>query len=152
MRNDLLQIVLSVLVLVLGAAAEECLPKMLGIGFPVLLVAVQCVASRRPLSAAALFAVAAGAMEDGVSSLAPMTSVSYFLAVAILVRLAGIPRLATALTFPCYQVWLAIWTGGLEGGIFGRILLAIPVGLVTAPVVGAALAWAERKAAIDELG
>jgi len=150
-QSDLLQIVLSVLVLVLGTAAEECLPKLIGVGFPVLLVAVQFVATRRPLSVALLFAVAAGAMEDGVSSLSPMTSVSYFLMAAALVRLAEMPRMATALTFPCYQVWLAIWTGGLGGGVFGRIFMAIPIGLLTAGIVGPMLAWLDRKAAVDEL-
>ena len=142
----------SLLVLVFGAGAETLLPKLLGVGFPVLMTAVQFTAARRPAVAAALFAVAAGAMEDALSTLPPATSVSYFLALASLVRWSGMPRAATLFTYPVYQVWVSVWTSGFGGGVFGRVLAAIPVGLATALVVGAVLGLMERKAAIDEQG
>ena len=99
-----------------------------------------------------MFAIAAGALEDALSALPPATSVSYFLGLAALVRWAGMPRVATLLTYPAYQVWLFVWTSGLGGEVFGRVLLALPVGLVTAIAVGLVLGWIERKAAMDELG
>ena len=46
-------------------------------------------------------------------SLPVMTSASYFLAVAALIRWSGFPRAAIVLTYPAYQLWLAAWTGGL---------------------------------------
>lgn len=101
---------------------------------------------------AVLFAIAAGGIEDAISSLPAMTSVSYFLVVVALSRLSGMPSIATLLTYPMYQIWLLLWISSLGGGIFNRILLALPVGMITAAVVVAIMAWTERKAAIDEEG
>ncbi len=152
MANDAVVLVSSLLVLVFGAGAEVLLPKVLGVGFPVLLTAVQFSAVRRPTVSAAMFAIAAGALEDALSALPPATSVSYFLGLAALVRWAGMPRIATLFTYPAYQVWLFVWTSDLGGEVFGRVLLALPVGLVTAIAVGSVLGWIERKAAMDEQG
>ena len=152
MLGDIVKFLSSVLVLFLGAALEELLPKVLGVGFPILLIAVQVLASRGGWAATVMFALAAGAMEDALSSLAPMTSISYFLIVASFARWSGLPRLAAAFTYPCYQVWLAVWTVGLGGGVFARILVAFPIGLMTAFAAGAALTALYRKAAIDEQG
>ena len=139
--------------LVLGAGAEELLPKFLGVGFPILLTATQFFATGRgTLAATVIFAIAAGAMEDAISMLPAMTSVSFFLAVAGFARVTGLRGAATALTYPCYQLWLAVWTSGLGGGVFGRILLALPVGLGTAFAVGVTLAWIERRGAVHEEG
>lgn len=149
MKNSSIQLAFTVLVLVIGAGLEEILPKVLGVGFPVLLCAVQFSASRRPMHVAALFALAAGAVEDALSSLVPMTSGSYFLVVAAFARFSGLPRASALLTYPCYQLWLAVWGGG---GVFARTALAFPIGLVTAFAVSGAIAWAGRKAAVDELG
>ena len=135
-----------------GAGAEVLLPKVLGVGFPVLMTAVQFFAVRRPAVPAAMFAIAAGAMEDALSTLPPVTSVSYFLGLAALVRWSGMPRVATLFAFPVYQVWLFVWTSGLGGGVFGRVLMALPFGFVTAIAVWAVLGWIEGKAAIDEQG
>ena len=151
-KNSLLALAFSLAVLCLGAGAEELLPKVLGVGFPVLLSAVQVVAARAPLAAAMMFAVAAGGVEDALSSLPPMTSVSFFLLSMAFVRRAGLPRAATLLTYPAYQVWLSAWTGGLGGGVFGRILVAMPAGMAAALVVGFAIRMAERGAALDEQG
>ena len=110
------------------------------------------VATRWTALETVLFAVTAGALEDALSGLAPMTSVSYFLAVASFARWSGLPRLAVAFTYPGYQIWLAVWTVGMGGNVYARTLMAFPIGLVTAFAVGAALTLLFRKAAIDEQG
>lgn len=150
MRNDLLQLLYALLVLIVGAGAEELLPKFGGVGCPVLLVAVQVLARHLRLPLVLLFAAAAGAAEDALSGLMPMTSVSYFLLTAALVRGVGLPVLATALTYSCYQLWLAVWTGGLN--VFTRILLSVPMGVLTAVAVTGLITFFLRKAAIDECG
>ena len=152
MANSATVLVLSVLALVLGAGAETLSPKFLGVGFPVLMAAVQFAAVRRSAAAAALFALAAGAMEDALSSLPAATSASYFLALAALVRWSGMPYAVALFAYPAYQAWLFVWTGGPGGGVFGHALLALPVGMATTLAVGIALGWAERKAAVDEEG
>ena len=152
MANSFTVLVMIVLTLVLGAGAETLLPKFLGVGFPVLMSAVQFAAVRRSAVAATLFAIAAGAMEDALSALPAATSASFFLLLASLVRWSGMPRAATLLTYPAYQMWIYVWTDRAGGGVFSRVLLALPVGLATALAVGAVLAWAERKAAVDEQG
>ena len=152
MANDLSQLALSVLVLIFGAAVEELAPKFFGVGFPALLCSAMYFAPRRSAPRAVLFAIAAGAVEDAVSSLPAMTSVSYFLIVALLSRWSGLPRGMAAFAFCGYQAWLCAWVGGLQGGLFWRMLFSLPAGAVAAVAVAAVLAWAERKAAIDEQG
>ena len=125
---------------------------MLGVGFPVLLVTSQIVAVRRPLAMAVLFAVAAGGMEDALSSLPYMTSISFFLLAVALARRADIPLAASVFTYPAYQIWLSAWTGELGGGVFARILLSLPVGVVTAFASGWLFQVAERRAALGEQG
>ena len=143
---------LSVTVLIVGAALEDLLPGVGGVGLPILLTAVQVFACRFGLLPMALLALATGAMEDALSSLAPLTSGSYFLLVAAIVRWARLPRLATVLTYPGYQVWLSLWAFGAGVNAYTRILLAFPVGVLTALPVAAALNWAGRKVALDERG
>jgi len=147
-RNDVLQMVFALPVLVLGAGCEELLPKFCGIGFPILLTSVQFLPTRVGMPVAVLFAVAAGCFEDAISGLAPMTSVSYFLVVAVLARWTRLPRGLTLLTYPFYQLWLAVWIGGVN--VFTRILLAFPIGFLTAFVVVWILSGTMERAAIDE--
>lgn len=152
MANEIAQLTLSLLVLVLGAGIEELAPKFLGVGFPVLLCAVIFFASRRSVSRAVVFAIAAGAVEDAISGLPAMTSVSFFLIVALLARWSGFPRFMAGFAFCGYQMWLWAWVGGLHGGVFARMLVSLPVGAATAAAAGAVLAWAAGKAAVDEQG
>lgn len=153
MRNSIIQLTLAIIVLVIGASLEELLPKFLGVGFPVLLSAVQLSAHRRAMLAAVIFAIAAGAAEDSISSLPIATSVSYFLLAAILVRWIGLPRAMMLASYPIYQAWLLPWMGGKVGeGVFLRMMMAIPIGAATILAVDVILRWAERKAAIDEQG
>lgn len=149
MKNDVVEFVWFVLVLVLGASLECVLPKLMGLGFPVLLAAVVPVAARRPLAGAVGFAVTAGLVEDSLSALPLATSVAYFLLLTAAVRSeAGRPAVSV-LAYPLYQLWLWIWTAGSGGNVFSRFLLAFPVGFATLAVTAAALAVLERKAALD---
>lgn len=152
MANDVVTFVFAVVALVFGAGAETLLPKFLGVGFPVLLTMVQFMAARRTAVVAVIFALAAGAMEDALSALPAATSASFFLLLASLVRWSGMPRAATVLTYPAYQMWIYVWTDRAGGGVFSRVLLALPVGFATALAVGAVMVWAEREAAVDEKG
>ena len=152
MANEIAQLTLSLLVLVLGAGFEESAPKFFGVGFPVLLCAVMFFASRRSVSRAVVFAIAAGAVEDAISGLPAMTSVSFFLIVALLARWSGFPRFMAVFAFCGYQMWLWAWVGGLHGGVFARMLVSLPIGAATAVAMYAVLMWVTGKAAIDEQG
>ena len=150
MKNEIVQIVLALLVLVLGSAFEEMLPKLAGVGFPLLMCATVFMASRRRMPLAICFAIAAGAAEDSLSGLPPATSVSFFLAVVALAKWSEFPNGALILAYPVYQGWLRLWTGDVCGAVFNRVLVAIPLGMVTAFATWAILMWAERRAAVDE--
>ena len=150
MTGRVVQFVLHVLVLVSGAAFEELLPRVFGVGVPVLLMSALFFSARRPGSSALAFAVVAGAVEDVLSALPPMTSVSYFLAAALLVSRLDSAWFVPAVAYVGYQVWLSVWVTSIGGDVFKRVLLACPVGLMTAFVFDAVLAWVFRKAAADE--
>ena len=150
MIGSLVQIVLAILVLVSGAALEEMLPRVFGVGVPVLLSSVLFLSVRQAGSSALTFAVVAGAVEDALSALPPMTSVSYFLAAALLLRRFGSAWFAPAAAYAGYQVWLSVWVAHIGGDVFKRVLLACPVALLAALAVNAALSWLSRKAAADE--
>lgn len=149
MKNDVVQIVLALLVLVVGGAAEELLPKLAGVGFPVLMSATVFMASRRRISLAICFAISAGAVEDSLSGLPPATSISFFLAVAALAKWSDFPHGALVMAYPFYQGWLRLWSETAYGSVFYRALIAVPVGMLTAVATWAVLSWAERRAAVD---
>lgn len=152
MKNSTVRFVLALLTLVIGGAAEDMLPKALGVGFPFLLMAVTVVATRTPVALPVLFALAAGAMEDGLSSLPFMTSMSFFLFVAAFVRWTHLSLVAATFVYPVYQVWLSVWTAGMQGAVFSRVLVSIPFGLVTYGVSVAVLLWLEERAGANEEG
>ena len=151
MKNSAVQFAFGFLAIILFAGAEEMLPHFLGVGFPLLLAAVQFFAVRCTPVAMAILALAAGGAEDALSSLPTMTSVSYFLIVAVFTRWSGLPRAAAVLTYPCYQLWLLAWVSALGGGIFGRLLVSVPIGLATAAATWTALSWLAERASIDEI-
>ena len=152
MIGSVVQIVLFVLVLVSGAALEELLPRVCGVGVPVLLMAAIFLSVRQAGPSVLAFAVVAGAFEDALSALPPMTSVSYFLAVVLLVRQLGSAWFVPAVSYAGYQIWLSVWVVRIGGDVFGRVLLAGPIGLVTAYAVDRALTWLSGKAVADERG
>lgn len=138
------------MVLILGCAFEEMLPKFAGVGFPILLVLVQLVSARKPTMILTLFAMAAGCAEEAISGLPMMTATSFLLGVALLAKWCELPRLATVFTYPLFQLWLYVWVPWMQGNVFNRVLLSIPIGVLTAITVQVAFAWLERKAAVDE--
>lgn len=150
MKTEIVQIAAAALVLVFGGAAEELLPKVLGVGFPVLLAATLLVAARRPAPPALLFAVAAGAMEDALCGLPAATSVGFFTLAAVAGRVPVLRLPALVLAYPLFQAWLWLWLPALNGSVFNRLLLALPLGALTAGGTLLALAWLERKAVLDE--
>ena len=117
MKISFLHLIFDLLVLVSGLALEELLPKIGGIGFPVLLSVAACQARRRPMVMVVFFALAAGGAEDAASVLPPMLSASYFLGVALLARWPGMLMPLTIFAYPGYQLWLEVWTTGLGGEI-----------------------------------
>lgn len=150
MRSKAVQLVFAVVALFTGAAAEELLPKALGVGFPVLLAFSLFANVRGPSAKAVLFAVAAGAMEDAICSLPWATSIGFFSALALASRWSKAPTAFVPIAFPCFQLWLWLWRPDLNGSVFSRFLVAIPVGLATAAAAFPLLRWAERTVAIDE--
>lgn len=150
MKGEVVQLVIALMALVFGGAAEELLPKFPGVGFPVLLMASIFMAMRRGVWQMFMFAAAAGAAEDSLSSLPWATSIAYFCMVAAFARTSDSEWGVYAFAYPLYQLWIRMWSANLAGGIFSRFLLAIPVGLVTAACVRHVLAWLDRKGAADE--
>jgi hypothetical protein len=148
-KNNVVQIVLAFLVLIVGGAAEELLPKAGGVGFPLLLAAVVYFSPRRRAVLATAFALIAGAVEDVLCGLPLATSASFFLVLAALARWRDFPQQALLFAFPVYQVWLSLLSDGARVGVFGRICTAVPAGFLTTLAVAWILARAERKAAID---
>ena len=144
------QFVLSALILVSGAALEEMLPKIFGVGVPVLLASVLFLSVRQTGPSALAFAVVAGAVEDALSALPPMTSVSWFLGAALLLRRFGSAGFVPAVAYAGYQVWLSVWVSSIGGDVFKRVLLACPVAFATAFVADATWTWLYGKAAADE--
>lgn len=151
MKRDLVQLVLAFFALSFGGAVEELAPKFGGVGIPLLLsAAAYCAVSRPPLTGM-LFAVAAGAAEDALCGLPYALSVSFFVAMAGLLRGFKLPLFCAAPAFGLYQIWLWIWFGNsLNGSVFLRFCTAIPVGVLTLAAVCAILLWLDGKAAVHE--
>lgn len=149
MKNEIVHFAFAAIVLIFGGAAEEILPKVLGVGFPVLLSAALVMAARRSAFEALLFTVAAGALEDALSGLPAATSIGFFMLVALAGRIPWVALPGMILAFPLYQLWLWLWMPALNGSIFNRLLLAFPFGGVTVLATAAVMIWLERKAVLD---
>lgn len=151
MKKDIVHLVYALLALVLSCAAEELAPRVLGVGVPVLLSsAVYCALNRKPVEGL-LFALAAGAAEDSLSSLPLAASVSFFVVTCALMRGFKLPSAAAVFAFPLYQLWIWAWLGSaMQGGILLRMLAAFPVGAVTMALVWVSLRWLDGKAAVNE--
>lgn len=130
-KDNAAKFVLALLVLCLGAAAEEILPKFWNVGFPVLLSVLPVLAPRPPAILTILFSLMAGTIEDSLGSLPLLTSSSFFLLWVILIRRVRIPFLSVVFAFPLYQIWLCAWVSGLNGSVFSRLLVAFPLGALT---------------------
>ena len=149
MKSDFVQLTFALVVLLVGAAAEELLPAVSGVGFPVLLAALPF-AARRSVPLMLVLAVLFGAMEDALAALPFATSIGYFVLVAFLARGLSSAASTAALAYPAYQLWLWLWVPGLGGSVFVRTALAFPMGALTVFAADFAIARMERGFAIDE--
>lgn len=151
MKRNAVELAVALLALVAGGAAEEILPRAFFAGAPVLMSAAAYFASRRGPLPGILFAVAAGAFEDALGGLPWATSVSFFVALAALIKSFRLHVACAAPAYAAYQVWLWIWLGSsLAGNVFARALAALPVGAATLGATVLVLAWVDRKAAVGE--
>ena len=150
MKNELAYCLLSLLTLVFAAAGETLLPKYLGVGFPLLLSAAAVTAGRDPAPRAVVFSAAAGAFEDAISSLPAVTSVVYFIIMAMMMRRFSLSRWSVIPFYVFYQAWLAAWVHCLDGGLCNRMVLSVPVAALTLLAVWPVMAWSHGKAVPDE--
>ncbi len=151
MKRDAVQFSIALIALVFGGAAEDLMPKFLGVGMPFLLSAAAVIAVRRPPLEGALFAIAAGAFEDALSGLPGAVSISYFTLMAGIMRGFKLHLACAAPAFCGYQLWLWIWLGGsLSGNVFSRIFIAAPIGAGTLVAVHLLLLALDRKGAVGE--
>lgn len=142
---------LLLLTLVSAGAAEELLPQLFSVGIPVLLSAAAYSAVYRTPTEGLLFALAAGGMEDSLSSLPFATSIGFFVLLSILLRSFRLPLAVAMPSFAFYQLWIWMWLGSRHGGgLFLRILASLPVGALTLVAVYYAMRWLDGKAAMDE--
>lgn len=137
--------------LIVASALEEMFPKVLSVGFPFLLGATVYYAAHAPSTLCILFALAAGGAEDSLSSLPFLTGPSFFILIAALVRITQLPYFVAPLAFPIFQLWLCIWIPDLDGSIFLRGLLSLPIGSAAIGAAVYALDRCERKAAAYEV-
>lgn len=150
MKNELLTFLAILFAVIIGGAAEELLPKFAGVGVPVLLSICLVGATGKSVFASGVLALASGVFEDALCGLPFFLSASYFLAGAALMRFGGVSRALAVLVYPCYQLWLAVWLKGLSGGIWGRLIVSVPIGCATFCVVWAASTVFTRRYLIDE--
>ena len=150
MKSKLVHLLFVFLALVLGAALEDMLPSFGGVKFPVLLgLAAAAAASDDQAPVWVMTAVAAGAFEDALAGQPALTAVVFFTAVALGVRLTRLPQAWTVVAYPAYQLWAGLLVTGSGGGVFGRFLVAFPVGALTLAVVFGAFPYLRRKAGAD---
>lgn len=149
MKDEFVQFVFILVSVVIAAAAEELLPSFAGVGFPLLLSVVMVTAPRVNVLPGVLTAVAAGAFEDALSSLPPMTSICFFTIAALVSRKAYFPRAFLLSAFPAYALWIGMCRTGSVGHVFVMALLSVPFGALAFGVVALMLPWAGRKAGYD---
>ncbi len=136
--------------LVVTAAAEELLPSFFGAGLPLLLAAVMVMTTRTKVLPGVLTAVGAGAFEDALSALPPMTSVCIFVIASLLSRKAYFPRPFLLLLFPLFEFWAGICVIGPKDDVFVRMLVSLPLGVVALGIVRPVLNWSYRRAGLDD--
>lgn len=150
MKDDFVQFVFAVIAIVVSAAAEELLPSFFGMGLPLLLALVMVMASRMNVLPSVMAAVGAGAFEDALSALPPMTSVCFFVIAALLAHRKDVPRPFLIALFPAFELWTGVLFLGQIGEAFVRALAAFPLGVVALAFQFLAVDRLGRKAGIDE--
>lgn len=150
MKSEVVQFAFVLLVLVVSASAEELLPSFCGVGFPLLLALAMVMAMRTKVLPGVMTAIAAGAFEDALSSLPPMTSVCFFVIAALLARKEYFPRPFLPLLFPLFELWAGLCILGPKDDVFVRMLVSFPLGLAATGGQFLALTWGARRAGVDE--
>lgn len=147
MKNNLVQFAFIVLALVVGGALEDMLPTVGALGAPVLLSLAVFFAAETRAPVWIMAAVAAGAFEEAVCALPPGSAIVFFAAIAVAVRFVREPVLWIAVSYPSYQIWLALVSDG--AGALARVLFSIPVGAACMAAALAVLPRLWRKAGAD---
>ena len=150
MKDEFVQFVFVVIAIVVSAAAEELLPSFFGMGLPLLLALVIAVAPRLNVLPVVMTSVGAGAFEDALSALPPMTAVCFFVIAALLARRDGFPRVFLVALFPVFELWSGMCILGPMGDVFARALVSIPLGGAALAIQFLAVDRLGRKAGIDE--
>lgn len=157
--RGLLTFVFYAIVLVLGGALEMMLPKLVGVGVPVLLgwtiwVGGDERAGAGGVGGAVVLAVAAGAFEDALSSLPFLTSVSFFVVAVLVARRISTLQLpfpfglVLFLACPLYEAWVWLLATPVASGGWCLVLGAACLMSLAAAAFVAVFAWCERKAAL----
>lgn len=150
MKGEIVQFAFVLIVLVASAAAEEVAPAFAGVGLPLLLAFVLALSPRIGVVPGVMTAVAAGAFEDALAFLPPMTSVCFFVIAALLSRREGVPRPCLVAAFPAFELWAGMCASGPVGDLFARAFVAVPLGAVALVVQRLTVDWGRGKAGIDE--
>lgn len=150
MKSEFSLLVFAIIVLILGGAAEELLPKPFEVGFPFLFCATIWFAYRTTHVASFIFALAVGTAEDALSGLPFMMSASYFVLATAVIRILRLPTVVAPLLYFGYQFWLWLWVVSLQGNLFMRSLLALPIGAGTMLVVTTVLDYVQREGGLNE--
>lgn len=149
-KGEVARFVFVLFAIVTSAAAEELLPSFLGSGVPLLLALVLVLSPRLDVLSGVISAAGAGAFEDALASLPPMTSVSFFVVAALLSRVGYFPRAFLVLVFPAFGLWAWMCAVGPIGDVFVGVLASLPLGAAAVAVLHLVLAWAGGKAGLDE--
>ena len=150
MKSNIVQIAIALWTIVFASAFEEMLPKIAGVGFPLLMMSSVYFASKREMGRFFAFAVVAGAAEDAICSLPFATSIAFFVMIAAFIAVTGMVASCCFFAYPLYQIWLGMWLPDMNGAIFNRFLLSIPVGALTAGAAWLVLGWIDKRGAVDE--
>ena len=150
MKSECAYLMFAIVALVLCGAAEEMFPKPLGVGFPFLFCATVWFAVRAASTAAFVFALAAGTAEDALAGLPFVMSASYFVLAVFATRFFRLPGIFASFFYFGYQFWLWLWVPDLQGSLFMRGLLALPVGAGVAFCLSVLLDACLRGGGLDE--
>ena len=134
--------------IIIGGALEEFGPRIGGVGCPVLLAVTAFFARRESVPFGLAVAMAAGAVEEALAGAESATAITFFMLAAVAVKELKLPLAASALIYPFYIGWMALMCLGQEGGVFGRAVIAIPLGLVTMTVIDLAMRLVSGKAGL----
>jgi len=148
-KAEFVRFLLPLTVLLLGGVLEEALPKVLSVGFPVLMTAALVLGVVRTRTEAVLLAVFAGVLEDSLCALPLAMTASFLVVVTLCAWALPVARLAPVVAYPVYQLWLVVWTSLPAGELWGRLLVSVPISALTVAVLRPLLLAFERRLSSD---